>query len=49
MIMSGGSKVRKSVIGVLRGGIVKKKPVFKKKKKIKCKDVFSYKKFEYLE
>ena len=42
-IMTGGSKVRKSVKGVMRGGVVKKKPVVKKKKKIQCKDVFSYK------
>ena len=36
-------KLKKSVKGVMRGGIVKKKPVVKKKKKIQCKDVFSYK------
>ena len=42
-IMSGGSRVRSSVKGVMKGGIVKKKKVVKKKKKPpQCKDVFSH-------
>ena len=40
--MTGSSKVRKSIKRVMRGEILKKKSVVKKRK-IQCKDVFHVK------